>query len=176
MSRFVIEDDPAESGFDISDDAPQESVGKRSGRQLPGELQGFISAFQGPTLGWLDELTGGVQGAGAFIGSGGDMDAATKAYRENRDLIRGAEAEYRDKYPLAGLTKTAAAMPVYLAAPVAKLASLPVNLGTNILRALPSALAIGGATAAGESEADTTAGVAEDATKGAAVYGAETGA
>lgn len=174
MSRFVIEDDPAGAGFDISDDAPQESVGKRSGRQLPGEMQGFISAFQGPTLGFLDELTGGVQGAGAFIGSGGDMGAASKAYRENRDLIRGAEAEYRDKYPLAGLTKTAAAMPVYMAAPVAKLASLPVNLGTNILRALPSALAIGGLTAAGESEAETPMGVAKDAATGAAVSGAAT--
>lgn len=174
MSRFVIEDDPAGAGFDISDAAPQESVGKRTGRQLPGELQGFISAFQGPTLGFLDELTGGVQGAGAFIGSGGDMGAASKAYRENRDLIRGAEAEYRDKYPLAGLTKTAAAMPVYMAAPVAKLASLPVNLGTNILRALPSALAIGGLTAAGESEAETPMGVAKDAATGAAVSGAAT--
>ena len=133
MSRFVIEDDPAGAGFDISDDVPQESVGKRSGRQLPGPLQGFVSAMQGPTLGFLDELTGGVQGAGAFIGSGGDMDAAAKAYRENRDLIRGAGAEYRDKYPFAGLTKTATAMPVYMAAPVAKLSGLPDLLMKRVL-------------------------------------------
>lgn len=184
MSRFVIEDDPQEQGrYSIEGEPSLESLitgkpkrneAREVGAQLPGPLQGFISAFQGPTLGFLDELTGGVQGAGAFIGSGGDMDAATKAYRFNRDLIRGAEAEYRDKYPGAGITKTMAAMPVYMSAPVAKLASLPVNLGTNILRALPSALAIGGTTAAGESEADTPMGVAEDAAKGAAASAATT--
>ena len=70
MARFTIEDEiPASSsGFTI-DDAPEVrtaltpgQIARASGAELPSPAQGFVTAMQGPLFGFLDEMTGAVQG------------------------------------------------------------------------------------------------------------------
>jgi len=174
MSRFVIEDDPAASGFDISDGVPEAPQRYRGGYQPKSDpVQGFMSAMQGPTLGWLDETVGGLSALGK-IPQG--ADAMRQQYLDARDAVRANVEDYQTNYPvLSRVSKTAAAMPVYMAAPVAKMASLPVNIGTNILRALPSAAVLGAVTAAGESDSDNPADIASDAATGAASSAIATG-
>jgi hypothetical protein len=177
MARFDVDAALANAGTDGPQkfkmpSAPAAPERYRGGYQpRSDEVQGFMSAMQGPTLGFLDEAVGGLSALGKITQG---ADAMAQQYRDARDAVRANVEDYEKNYKSAGLTRMATAMPVYMAAPVMKLASLPVNLGTNILRVLPSALAIGGLTAAGESESDTASGVAEDAAKGAAVSGATT--
>ena len=99
MARFTIEDEiPASSsGFTI-DDAPEvrtaltpEQIARASGAELPSPAQGFVTAMQGPLFGFLDEMTGAVQGIKSAA-TGGEF---APAYREGRDLIRGMEEQYR---------------------------------------------------------------------------------
>ena len=79
MARFTIEDEiPASSsGFTI-DDAPEarqsltpEQISRASGAELPSPAQGFVTAMQGPLFGFLDEMTGAVQGIKSAATGGG---------------------------------------------------------------------------------------------------------
>lgn len=167
MARFVIEDEqPSEHGLTYlitGSDEPAESVGIRQGRQLPDPMKGFITAFQGPTLNYLDEITGGVQGL-AELATGGGIEGAGKAYREGRDLIRGAERQFREDRPtLANLSSLAAAMPVFVAAPQAKLPGLGAGVGGNTARAVANALPLAAVASMGASDSDTAGGVVGDA-------------
>ena len=173
MARFVIEDD-ADDRYVIDEpqaSAPQaagESIAYQSGRQLPSPLQGFISSMQGPTFGFLDELTGAVQGAGAALTGGNPA----QAYREGRDLMRGAQAQYRKDYPvLAPVTQAAAAtMPFAVGMPSPALVKTAGPVSNIINAAIPAAV-YGGVSALGESEADTIGGAAGDVGGGAMTAG-----
>jgi len=155
MARFVIEDDPAESQrFTISDDTPT-NMARASGAALPSPVQGFVTAMQGPLFGFLDEMTGAIQGAKSFA-TGGDY---LPVYREGRDLIRGAEEQYRKDYPItATVAPLMASAPVFVGGPqvVAKPiqgATAASNMARNMGAAAATAAGYGALSAAGESEA-----------------------
>jgi hypothetical protein len=41
-------------------------LARASGADLPSPAQGFVTAMQGPLFGFLDEMTGAIQGAKSF--------------------------------------------------------------------------------------------------------------
>ena len=187
MSRFTIEDEiPASSsGFTI-DDAPEarpaltpEQMSRESGAALPSPAQGFYTAMQGPLFGFLDEMTGAVQGAKSVL-TGGDY---LPAYREGRDLIRGAEEQFRKDYPkTAAITPLMAAAPVFVGGPqvvwkAPQAASGAGVLARQIAGAGATAAGYGALSSAGESESNDqkllrdvlTGGASSAATAGASV-------
>ena len=179
MARFVIEDDPAESQrFAISDDTPT-NMARASGADLPSPAQGFVTAMQGPLFGFLDEMTGAVQGAKSVL-TGGDY---LPAYREGRDLIRGAEEQYRKDYKIiATVAPLMASAPVFVGGPQVVLKAPQSASGAGVLArqiagASATAAGYGALSSAGESESNDqkllrdvlTGGASSAATAGASV-------
>lgn len=179
MARFVIEDDPAESQrFTISDDTPTNTA-RASGADLPSPAQGFITAMQGPLFGFLDEITGAVQGMKSAA-TGGEF---APAYREGRDLIRGMEEQFRNDYPkTASITPLMASAPVFVGGPQVVLKAPQSASGAGVLArqiagASATAAGYGALSSAGESESNDqkllrdvlTGGASSGATAGASV-------
>lgn len=162
MARFTIEDEiPASSsGFTI-DDAPEarpaltpEQIARASGAYLPSPAQGFVTAMQGPLFGFLDEMTGAVQGMKSAA-TGGEF---APAYREGRDLIRGMEEQFRKDYPkTAAITPLMAASPLMIGGPQVVWKAPQAASGAGVLArqmagAGGTAAGYGAITSAGESE------------------------
>lgn len=158
MAKFDVESALAEANkggkFDV-DLGLQSATARASGADLPSPVQGFVTAMQGPLFGFLDEMTGAIQGAKSFA-TGGDY---LPAYRESRDMIRGAEAQFREDYPLtAKITPLVASAPVIVGGP--QIVAKPVqgataarNMMRNMGAAGATAAGYGALSAAGESEA-----------------------
>lgn len=143
------------------------SAAYKRGQQLPSGAQGGFAAVQGPALGFADELYGARE---ALRGIGrGDLDIQEN-YEGGRDLVRGAVAQAQaDRPGFTMATQFAASAPMILAgggAPAAGVA--PVSMGRGALMAAKSGAIYGGINAAGNSEADSLAGLAGDTVKGAA--------
>lgn len=68
--------------------------------------KGFLSAMQGPTMGFYDEIAGAVAAPIKAITEGKPL---TQAYQEQRDVIRGAAASYAKENPYTSLGLQAAA-------------------------------------------------------------------
>lgn len=145
---------------------------KEAGANAPGAVQGLVSVLQGPTLGFGDEILGGIGGAYDALTKGGGY---LQNYQANRDYLRGA-AEYQQKTNpwTTGITQTMASAPLSVlkfAAPVvnAMTKAPAVNmLGQGVSAAGTGALygTVGGA---GASTADTLGGISLDALKGGAL-------
>ena len=187
MARFTIEDDgdQGSAGFTIEDDlapvdAPRKTATSReSGAYLPSPVQGFYTAMQGPLFGFLDEMAGAVKGAGSVL-TGGDY---LPAYREGRDVIRGAEEQFRKDYPkTAAITPLMAAAPVFVGGPQVVWKAPQAASGAGVLArqmagAGATAAGYGALSAAGESESSDqkllrdvlTGGASSAATAGASV-------
>lgn len=153
---------------------------KTDGESLPSPVQGFVTAMQGPTFGFLDELTGAVNAVGE-LATGGGLEGARRAYIERRDLIRDAERQFRKERPtLANLSALAAsapvmmarmrAAPVMMAAPGASAAAVP-SIAGSMARAGALGAGYGAVTGAGTSEASTPRGVAADVVAGGLLGG-----
>lgn len=142
------------------------------GRQASGALQGLHSALQGPTLGFADEIYGGLAAVGKSLLNGQPF---SEAYRESRDFARGAsdaQAEQNPKWT--AVTRIAASAPLAAITPFGAGAA-PVGIAGQAGRAAVSGAAYGGANALGTSTAKDARGAALDAAKGAgmgAVLGA----
>ena len=160
------------------------SAAYEQGRGLSSGLQGAFSALQGLTLGFGDEIAGA---AGAVAGGVGNLlgkdDGTTfgERYERTRDAVRGAQDQAAiDNPKLAMATKLMAGAPfVAVGGPTAGLArAAPVGLVRQGAEAAKVAAALSGIQGAGESTADTLAGVARDAggeaMKGAALGGGAT--
>jgi len=182
MARFDIDAALAEANqggkFDV-DAGLQSATARASGADLPSPAQGFVTAMQGPLFGFLDEMTGAVQGAKSFA-TGGDY---LPAYREGRDLIRGAEEQYRKDYPItATVAPLMASAPVFVGGPQLVLKAPAGASGAGVLArqmagAGGTAAGYGAITSAGESENQDgnllsdvlTGGLSSAATAGASV-------
>jgi len=150
---------------------------KEAGANAPGAARGLISVLQGPTLGFGDEILGGIGGAYDTLTKGGDY---LPNYRANRDYLRGA-AEYEQKQNpwTTGITQTMASAPLSVlrlfggAPQVANTMAAPsVNmLGQGMTAARTGAL-FGTVGGAGASTSDTLSGVGLDALKGGALSAA----
>lgn len=139
---------------------------RAKGKQLSSGAQGLISALQGPTFGFADELAGA---GAAFAGlTRGDLDV-TGNYRDARDMARGATQAAAEQNPiLATATQVAASVPATAFSTVPKAVSAPVTMTSRMIGAAKPAAAVGAATGAGQSEADSAQGLARDIGLGAA--------
>lgn len=170
MARLVeVEDIPRARLVPTNDapaDLPESSAAfDRGRREAPGALQGFLSALQGPSLGFADEIAGGVSALGAKL-TGGDAGAA---YRDTRDYWRGAAKSQENDFPLMTMaTRAAAAAPTMLIGP----AKQALTMGGQALKAGLTGFGFGAASGAGNSEADTALGVAGDALQSGALSAA----
>ena len=154
-------------------DAQNEEARAR-GAKLPSPLQGMLSAANSAMLNFGDEVYGGVAGGAEALTTGRPFG---EAYRENRDLIRGADEQFRTEHPNVALgTGMAASMPATIYNPL-KLSNANVALtgGQKALQLLGNtgrvagtAAMYGGISGAGHSEKETLGGVAGDAGNAAA--------
>ena len=164
---------------------------EKMGRDLPSPAQGAINAISSGLLGFGDELYGGLGALGAGVVNaygalGGNVEPldVAQVYRENRDIVRGAQKQYHEDYPKTALvTGMMAGAPLMAYSPV-KSPTLPI--ATNKLEAAKNVAklanyagktgaAYGAAYGAGASEGENIQDVASDALKGGAV-GYATGA
>jgi len=154
---------------------------KEAGANAPGAAQGLISVLQGPTLGFADEILGGIGGAYDALTKGGGY---LPNYRANRDYLRGA-AEFQQKQnPVTtGITQAMASAPLSVlrlfgAAPQAAnaMAVPSVNMLGQGMTAAGTGALFGTVGGAGASTADTLGGVGLDALKGGALSAAIGGA
>lgn len=136
-------------------------------------VQGFMSAMQGPTFGFLDEAVGGLSALGK-IPQG--TDAMAQQYLDARDAVRANVEDYQNNYPtLAALSRVAASAPTMVATPsfgLGKLATSPTSsraavMGANMLRAGLTGAMYGGLNAAGESKSEDLLGMLGDVAQGA---------
>ena len=165
---------------DVHKSAPQESPSTKEGRQLNSSVQGFANAMQGPTMGFADELYGGLSATGRSIANAiglGSGQSFGQNYREGRDLVRGATDQFREERPItAGLTSAASSAPLMLfgGAPAVAAKGVIVPAATTLGR-LGTAGKVGaiqgGVSGGGESTADNIANVVADAAKHSALGG-----
>ena len=165
---------------EVHKSAPQESPSTKEGRQLNSSMQGFANAMQGPTMGFADELYGGLSATGRSIANAiglGSGQSFGQNYREGRDLVRGATDQFREERPItAGLTSAATSAPLMLigGAPAVAAKGVIVPAATTLGR-LGTAGKVGaiqgGVSGGGESTADNIANVVADAAKHSALGG-----
>lgn len=129
----------------------------------PAESQKLRTAAQGLFMGWADELEAGVR----------SMLLEDRPYEEIRNEIRQKVRAYQEQNPgealtmeaLGAIAPTAAAFIVPGGQPAA--AANTARITSGLLSLGKRGFAEGGFTAAGQSEADTVAGVAGDTATGA---------
>jgi len=151
---------------------------KAEGANAPGAVRGLISVLQGPTLGFADEILGGVGGAYNALTQGGGF---SKNYQQARDYLRGAAEYQQQENPLTtGITQTMASAPLSVlrlfgGAPQvanAMTRAPAVNMLGQGMTAAGTGAAFGTVAGAGGSTADTLGGVGLDALKGGALSAA----
>jgi len=147
---------------------------KEAGANAPGAARGLISALQGPTLGFADEILGGIGGAYDALFKGGGY---LPNYRANRDYLRGAAEQQQQQNPITtGITQTMASAPLSVlrlfgAAPqVANTMAAPsVNMLGQGMTAAGTGALYGTVGGAGASTADNLGDIGIDALKSGAL-------
>jgi hypothetical protein len=110
-----------------------QSPAYRAGTQMPTLQRGVVTALQGPTFGFLDELAGAVSAPITAMQQGIPLG---QAYQQGRDIIRGQTESFEAERPFtAGGAQLAASLPL-------SLVGLPAQAGRMMLpmlqRAAPS--------------------------------------
>jgi len=162
--------------------------------------KGFLSAMQGPTMGFYDEIAGAIAAPLKFIS---DRTPLSQGYQEQRDIIRGAVESYAKEKPYTSMGLQAAAtlptlavsaparvsqavsrsvMPV-VEAVSPKLAQLQsyltqapqtgqvMGMGQRMAQAGAAGVGYGTVGGLGTSEGETIADISKDVAKSAAVGG-----
>jgi hypothetical protein len=162
--------------------------------------KGFLSAMQGPTMGFYDEIAGAIAAPLKFIS---DRTPLSQGYQEQRDIIRGAVGSYAKENPYTSMGLQAAAtlptlavsaparvsqavsrsvMPV-VEAVSPKLAQLQsyltqapqtgqvMGMGQRMAQAGAAGVGYGTVGGLGTSEGETIADISKDVAKSAAVGG-----
>lgn len=82
------------------------SRAKQAGAQAPFAVKAAMTAMQGPTFGFADELMGGV--TAPFIKMQNPNVSLSKAYETGRDVYRGGVQSLKEEYPLGSVIPEAA--------------------------------------------------------------------
>ena len=178
----------------------RKSTSYEAGAQKSELEKGFLSAMQGPTMGFYDEIAGAVAAPIKAVTEGKPL---TQAYQEQRDLIRGATESYNKANPFRSIAlQTAASVPTMLmsapsrvtqavstAAKPAVEAVSPMlskamqyltqppaqgqvmGMGQRMAQAGASGVGYGGLFGLGASEGETVSDIASDVAKSAAISG-----
>ena len=147
-----------------------QSVKQRTQANMPTAAQAAITALQGATFNFLDEIAGGAAlgQLGQSYAMGGTDESPTRAdYTSVRDTVRGGQRQFAENYP-----KTAIGTEV-----AGALSTLPLTIsgaaipaGANLLyrgyRALAPVVGQSALSSAGASEATDLPQFREDVTKG----------
>lgn len=176
-------------------------TGRQEGNPV---VRGLMSAAQGPTFGFGDEIMGAVGGAWKTLTQpsltlsdlvlGNKKKTFGENYRESRDFARGVQDQYREDFPVGStVTQLMTAAPTMVINPLGKVAGSA--LGTvapkaaavmnpttkltgvvpNTLRAAASGAGYGAVSGAGESRAENAGDLLQDTAKGAALGGVMSG-
>lgn len=104
-----------------------QSPAYREGTQQSTTQRGIVTALQGPTFEFLDELAGAVSAPVKALQQGIPLG---EAYRQGRDFVRGQTESFQAERPFtAGGAQLAASLPL-------SLAGAPARLGSMMLPAL----------------------------------------
>lgn len=155
----------------------------QAGQNLSSMKRGALTALNGPTFGFGDELLGAIGGSYDTLRSGGSL---ADNYRANRDTVRGAVDQMQHDAPWtsAGLQLTASLplgvlQPVERAAawavpkvapyilPAARSAQASMGLGQQMLRTGASGVLNGTVSGLGNSQAENAGDAALDTAKAA---------
>lgn len=137
-----------------------------------GAVRGLLSALNGPTFGFGDELAGAVGGAYDKLTKGGTL---ADRYRQNRDYVRGAQDMERETNPwTTGITQAMASAPLGALKLFGTGGQAAMGLGAQTGRAAGTGAVYGALGGAGHSTAESVEGVAADAGRGGA-FGATLG-
>lgn len=148
-------------GLDLPD-ILKPSQEEMAGRAFPKSLRLGMTAAQGPTLGFADELAGLI--SAPFLQK--PQESLSEAYARGRDIYRAGVESYKEEQPIgAGVAQGVASLPLGMLN-IAKTA-LPA------LSAIPRASVAGATSGAisGAGEAKTIGEVPEEAAKSAVVSG-----
>lgn len=130
---------------------------------------GIVSAMQGPTLGFYDELTGLTGAAVEAVGNltpWGTGRSVGEAYQHHRDAARASADAYLRENPVLGHAERAvASLPVAMVAPATQVGKAG---GSMLAQAAKVGAGFGAVSGAGESTATDAAGVSRDIATGAA--------
>lgn len=178
----------------------RKSPAYEAGAQKSNLEKGFLTAMQGPTMGFYDELSGAVTAPYKAITEGKPL---SQAYQEQRDVVRGAVGSYSQENPWASAgLQTAASIPtVMMSAPARvtqatsraiapvveavspKLAQLGryltqapeagnvMGMGQRMAQAGTAGIGYGAVGGLGSSEGQTVGEIASDVGKSAAIGG-----
>lgn len=147
------------------------NLDEQYGRRFHPAIQSILTAGQGATLGFLDELAGAAAlgQMGQSYAMGGTNAAPTRSdYTSPRDIVRGAVGKFQEDYPVSSfLTEMAGGAPTI----VGRAGKTAVTVPMRMAEALKAGVTTGAIAGTGSSEATTPSGVLEDALFGAGVSG-----
>jgi hypothetical protein len=147
--------------------APEQTAAKPEGK--PSAVAGVVSAMQGPTLGFYDEMVGATGAAVEAVGNltpWGSGRSVAESYRLHRDAARASADAYVKENPVLGhVERAVASIPVALVAPAGQVA----KTGSSVIgQAAKVGGAYGAVAGAGDSRATDAAGITKDIATGAA--------
>lgn len=129
---------------------------------------GIVSAMQGPTLGFYDEMVGATGAAVEAVGNltpWGTGRSMGEAYQHHRDAARASADAYLAENPVRGQVERAvASLPVALVAPVGQVA----KAGGAMMQAAKVGAGYGAVAGAGDSTASNPWELSKDIVAGAA--------
>lgn len=146
--------------------APAPNKAKEFGKKYgDARERGVLSALQGPTFGFIDEIAGGIGGVTGML----QGKPFGESYRETRDVVRGMNEKYKDDFPIgAPATQVMTSMAT---APLFK-AKAAAGLLPSTLQATGTGAASGALSGLGESTAEDLTGMATDTLKSGVAGGA----
>lgn len=176
MNPFDQFDSPLTAGrgsanpFDQFDThAPAASTTPAKGGEKPSAVAGIVSAMQGPTLGFYDEMVGATGAAVEAVGNltpWGSGRSVGEAYRHHRDAARASADAYEKANPvLSHVERAAASLPLAIAAPAVQVAKTG---GGALTQAAKIGAAYGAVAGGGDSRATDAEGMTKDMITGAA--------
>lgn len=134
----------------------------------PSAVAGIVSALQGPTLGFYDEMVGATGAAVEAVGNltpWGTGRSVGEAYRHHRDAARASSDAYMRENPVLGhVERAVASLPVALVAPAGQAAKTGSSL---IGQAAKVGAGYGAVAGAGDSRSTDAQGMTKDIAAGA---------
>lgn len=149
--------------------APEAAAAKSNGEGKPSAVAGFVSAMQGPTLGFYDEAVGATGAAVEALGNLTPLGTGRtigEAYRHHRDAARASAETYEKANPvLSHVERAAASLPLAFVAPAGQVAKAG---GSMFGQAAKVGAGYGAISGAGDSRSTDAAGLTKDMIAGAA--------
>jgi hypothetical protein len=138
-------------------------------KNKPSAVAGVVSAMQGPTLGFYDEMVGATGAAVEAVGNltpWGSGRSVGESYKLYRDGARASADAYVKENPILGhVERAVASVPMALVAPAGQVA----KTGSSVIgQAAKVGAGYGAVAGAGDSRATDAGGISKDMATGAA--------